>query len=89
VHGGDPRHHALHSVLKTTELHRADKPIAGLAADALRRSGTDDAVDAIAAATAVAIGAPIVTSAPYDLMRLVEALDSPKHPTVNVSASEA
>ncbi|WP_051723411.1 PIN domain-containing protein [Streptomyces albus] len=84
VYRADPRQHGLHVVLKAAELHRADREIADLAARALRETGTDDAVDAIVAATAVVHRAPVVTGDEGDIRSLLEALDAFKHPVLAV-----
>lgn len=76
VFRGDPRQHGLHKLMRDTTLHRADKPIADLAGRALHRTATSDAVDAIVAATAVVLSAPVITSDPKDLSTLLVALEA-------------
>ena len=84
VHRDDPRQHGVHVLMKAVTLHRADKAVADLAGRALRETGTEDAVDAIVAATALVLEAPLVTSDPADMRRLLDALDSRKHPVFSV-----
>ncbi|MBQ0986162.1 hypothetical protein KBZ10_16895 [Streptomyces sp. F63] len=54
------------------------------AARALRETGTDDAVDAVVAATAVVHRAPVVTVDEGGIRSLLEAPDAFEHPVVVV-----
>ena len=82
VYRDDPRQHGLHTLMSTCDLHRADAEIAKAAGRALRLTGTADAVDAIVAATAAKLGAPVITSDPGDIAALLAALEAEKIPVI-------
>lgn len=70
---GGARQAVLSQVLKGCFVLTTDEDIAKRAGVLLGLSGTDDAVDAIVVATAVKLGATVVTSDPKDLHVLGDA----------------
>jgi hypothetical protein len=78
----DPRQHGLHVLMSTCTMHRAGEEIAKAAGRALRLTETSDAVDALVAATAASLRAPVVTSDPDDISALLCALGADKLPVL-------
>jgi predicted nucleic acid-binding protein len=70
---GGSRQATLSILLKACEVEATSEGIAKAAGVLLGASGTSDAVDAIVVATALRLGAHVLTSHPHDLGKLADA----------------
>ena len=78
---GHPRDSRVHALLAATEQHDVSPRLGRAAGELLRRTGRDDTIDAIVAATASALATPtrLLTGDPTDLRALTTEI-----PTITV-----
>jgi hypothetical protein len=74
--GGGGRQASLSLLLRGCDVEATSEETAKAAGLLLGASGTSDAVDAIVVVTAVRLGAPVFTSDPTDLHKLIDAANA-------------